>query len=81
MYRAMVKVRGAIKVDEERCKGCGICVTACPFSVIALQKIEVNNKGYNFAYMANAEACTGCTSCATVCPDSCIEVYRLKISD
>ena len=77
----MVKVRGAIKVDEERCKGCGICVAACPFSVIALQKIEVNNKGYNFAYMANAEACTGCTSCATVCPDSCIEVYRVKISD
>ncbi|MGN0214479.1 MAG: 4Fe-4S dicluster-binding protein [Muribaculaceae bacterium] len=74
----MAKVRGAIKVNEERCKGCGICVAACPFNVIALQKIEVNNKGYHYVFMENAELCTGCTSCATVCPDSCIEVYRTK---
>ncbi|MGM9803165.1 MAG: ferredoxin family protein [Muribaculaceae bacterium] len=75
----MAKVKGAIVVNEERCKGCGICVAACPFKVLALQQREVNNKGYHYAYMETPEQCTGCTSCATVCPDSCIEVYRVTL--
>ena len=75
----MAKLKGAVVIDEERCKGCNICVATCPFKVLALQKKEVNNKGYHYAYMANPDACTGCTSCGTVCPDACISVYRVKI--
>ena len=70
-------LRGAIVVDTERCKGCGVCVVNCPTKANALAK-EVNNKGYNYAYLARPEACTGCTNCATVCPDTCITVYRVK---
>ena len=44
----MAKFRGAIVVDIERCKGCGVCITACPCGVIELAK-EVNGKGYNYA--------------------------------
>ena len=73
----MAKVKGAIKVDVEKCKGCSLCVVACPSKVIALAK-EVNGKGYNYAYMANPDACTGCVNCAIVCPDTVIEVYRVK---
>ena len=75
----MAKLKGAVVIDEERCKGCNICVATCHFKVLALQKKEVNNKGYHYAYMANPDACTGCTSCGTVCPDACISVYRVKI--
>lgn len=71
----MAKVRGTIIVDTEHCKGCGVCVVACPFKVIDLAK-QVNGKGYNFAEMANPDECTGCASCALVCPDSVITVYR-----
>lgn len=73
----MAKVRGAIVVDTVECKGCSLCVEACPTQVIELAR-EVNAKGLHYAYMAQPDACTGCTNCATVCPDSCITVYRLK---
>ncbi len=74
----MAKIVGAIKVDIERCKGCKLCVEACPKNVIALSK-KVNSKGYNYAYMANPDACIGCANCGLVCPDSVITVYRTKI--
>ena len=45
----MAKIKGAIVVDTERCKGCNLCVVACPLNVIALTK-EVNVKGYNYAH-------------------------------
>jgi len=73
----MAKVQGRIVVDTERCKGCGVCVPACPFDVIALAE-NVNSKGFHYAYMENPEACTGCTNCALVCPDAVIQVYRKK---
>ncbi|MDR1729901.1 MAG: 4Fe-4S binding protein [Prevotellaceae bacterium] len=75
----MAKVRGAVVVNNERCKGCELCVAACPSDVLAMSK-HVNAKGYNYAYMANEEACTGCANCAVVCPDGCITVYRTKVN-
>lgn len=71
----MAKIKGRIVVDTERCKGCSVCVAACPFNVLALVP-EVNSKGYHYCHMAVPEACTGCASCAQICPDSCITVYR-----
>ena len=74
----MAKITGDIVINSERCKGCEVCVAACPFSVIAMAK-EVNSKGYHFAMKVNAE-CTGCTNCAVVCHDGVITVYRAKIT-
>jgi len=74
----MAKVKGAVVVNNERCKGCELCAVACSFDVLAMSK-QVNGKGYNYAYMANEDACTGCANCAVVCPDGCITVYRTKI--
>ncbi len=73
----MAKVKGAIEVDIEKCKGCGVCIVACPTNVLQLAK-NVNGKGYNYAYMEQPENCIGCTSCGLVCPDSVISVYRMK---
>lgn len=74
----MAKVKGAVKVDQEMCKGCNLCVVACPKAVLSLNE-NVNLKGYNYSYMIDPEACIGCANCAEVCPDSCITVYRVKL--
>ena len=73
----MAKVKGAVVVDNERCKGCDLCVVACPQDVLELNN-KVNSKGYHYSFMKNPEECTGCTNCAVVCPDTCITVYRMK---
>jgi 2-oxoglutarate ferredoxin oxidoreductase subunit delta len=74
----MGKIKGTIEVDIERCKGCEVCVSACPTDVIAMSE-DVNSKGYFYAYMEHPDACTGCANCAIVCPDGVITVYRKKM--
>lgn len=74
----MAKFRGAVVVDIEKCKGCDLCVVACPTKVLALAK-EVNGKGYHYSEMVNPEACIGCASCGLVCPDSVITVYKMNV--
>ncbi len=73
----MAKIKGVIEVDQERCKGCGVCVSICPVKVIELGE-NVNSKGYNYVVMANADDCIGCAGCAMICPDSAITVYKQK---
>lgn len=68
--------KGDVVINIERCKGCEICLSACPNEVLALSS-EVNNKGYHYAIKVNSE-CIGCANCAVVCPDAVITVYREK---
>jgi 2-oxoglutarate ferredoxin oxidoreductase subunit delta len=74
----MAKVKGAIVVDVERCKGCEICIVSCPTNVIELSK-NVNAKGYYYAEPLRQDDCIGCANCAIVCPDGVITVYKQKI--
>lgn len=73
----MAKIRGAVVVDKELCKGCGLCIVACPAKVLG-HSGNVNGKGYDYVTMVNPDACIGCASCGTVCPDSVITVYKAK---
>lgn len=69
--------KGTIYVDQTRCKGCSLCVMACPKEVIVLDQDTLNAKGYHPAILDESEnACTGCAICAVICPDACITVYR-----
>ncbi|MDR2910790.1 MAG: 4Fe-4S binding protein [Bacteroidales bacterium] len=74
----MAKIIGAVVVDEEKCKGCNVCVNECIHDVLALHK-EVNSYGYHYSYMKNSDKCIGCANCGLVCPDTCITIYRAKV--
>lgn len=65
-----------ITIDETVCKGCGMCVNACPKKLLVLAKDRINSKGYHPASMTDQAQCTGCTSCALMCPDCAITVER-----
>ncbi len=65
-----------IIVDEKVCKGCSMCINACPKNIIALAKDRLNAKGYHPAELTDEAACVGCAACATMCPDTAITVER-----
>ena len=59
---------------EERCKGCGLCVQACPKQLLELSTTRLNQKGHAPVELTDPEACVGCAFCATMCPDCVITI-------
>ena len=73
--RRVAKRRGYVVVDEERCKGCELCVQVCPEGALELLP-ALNSFAYHPACLKEDNSCTGCALCAQVCPDVALEVYR-----
>jgi len=59
-------------VNEDWCKGCGMCVWICPFRVLRLSKEKINAMGYHPVEIAYPEKCVKCGLCEFVCPDFAI---------
>ncbi|RLE82545.1 MAG: ferredoxin [Thermoprotei archaeon] len=53
-------------VDEEKCIGCGTCVSVCPVGVYELSEGK--------AKVVNPDACVGCKACEAQCPVNAIKV-------
>ena len=72
--------KGFITINNELCKGCGLCIGACPKGSIRMSG-TLNIRGYHPAeYTEDKRSknrkCTGCALCAIICPDIAIEVFR-----
>lgn len=67
--------KGWIEVSDTYCKGCELCLSACPQGVMELDMAHLTPKGYHPAHTFK-DGCTGCAICAIVCPDAAITVYR-----
>jgi len=68
--------KGKVVFDIETCKGCELCIQACPQDSLELSP-GINAQGYHYIVLVK-DNCTGCTNCALVCPDAVITVYREK---
>ena len=63
-------------INDERCKGCGLCVAVCPKKVLEIST-EINSKGYFPAYQARPEDCVFCAMCCLMCPDVDISIREI----
>jgi 2-oxoglutarate ferredoxin oxidoreductase subunit delta len=65
--------RGTVVLDAEACKGCELCLGACPPGVLSMSG-STNTRGYRVPELR--PGCTGCGACAQICPDFCFQVWR-----
>lgn len=63
-----------VTFTDELCKGCSLCINACPQKILRLST-RVNGKGYRVAECVDASKCIGCAMCYTMCPDCVITVH------
>jgi 2-oxoglutarate ferredoxin oxidoreductase subunit delta len=45
-----IRTRGTVVIDVEMCKGCDLCIDACPPRVLEMTVHEVNSRGYRYVY-------------------------------
>jgi len=64
-----------LDIADDRCKGCELCIGACPQHVLALDTGIVNPLGYHPIRLTDPAGCTSCALCARVCPDAIFTVY------
>ena len=55
-----------LRLDEEQCTGCGMCLMVCPHAVLGM------NNGH--ARIENRDACMECGACAQNCPTDAVTV-------
>lgn len=64
-----------VEFDEDRCKGCELCVEACSKHIVILAG-HLNAMGFHPATVVEQEKCISCGFCARMCPDVAITVRK-----
>ena len=64
-----------LRIATDHCKGCELCIAACPPAVIAHDTAVVNRLGYHPVRLIDAARCTSCARCVRVCPDAVFTIF------
>ncbi len=64
--------RKIVRIDEEKCTGCGECVTPCAEGAIKI----VNGK----AKVLREELCDGAGFCLAVCPEGALTIEEREVA-
>ena len=59
-----------VRVDQEKCTGCGECVDVCPVDVFELKEDK--------SFPVNPDECLVCKACETSCPENAIEAIGMR---
>jgi len=64
-------------IEQDRCKGCGFCITFCPSKVLETSD-SFTHRGYHPPRVVELGACTACDFCRLICPE--FAIYSVKAS-
>jgi len=63
---AQIEIRTAVEVNEERCSGCLLCSSLCPFEALKREEGKV---------VLQVERCQVCGLCYSSCPAKAIDIF------
>lgn len=64
--------RKIIKIDEDKCNGCGLCITGCPEQALQIVQTEKGPK----ARLVKEFYCDGLGACIGSCPEGAISIVE-----
>ena len=62
-----------VRVLEQYCKSCELCVSVCPRGVLAMPD-TISRRGTRVVEVVAEDRCTACLRCTAMCPDAAIEI-------
>ncbi|KYC45887.1 MAG: hydrogenase MvhADGHdrABC CoB-CoM heterodisulfide reductase subunit A [Candidatus Methanofastidiosum methylothiophilum] len=61
-------MRKIVRVDEEKCNGCGVCFVICPLKIISLESGKA---------LIDEELCDGLGGCVRKCPQQAMRLVEI----
>lgn len=73
MLRPSGVIRGEIKVDLDKCTGCGLCIQNCPFTCMEMDETTDSKH----PKMRDEYVCMSCSNCLIACPVDALSIGQL----